>query len=77
MIPHENRIGAVGANLEAMQVLLAKAHTCAIESVALMRQGDRNGAIGAVLGVDELLHDARSLYTAAIALHRASRKVLP
>lgn len=66
-------IKAIAANLEALEQLLYEANVRASEAVATIQQGERNGAIGAVLGLDQTLDAARALYSAAIALHRTAR----
>lgn len=63
-------INAIAANLEAMESLLYEANARASEAVASARQGQRNMAIGAVVGIESLLTDVRSLYGAAISLQR-------
>lgn len=63
-------MNAIAANLEAMESLLYEANTRASEAAASARQGQRNMAIGAVVGIESVLSDIRALYGAAIALHR-------
>lgn len=63
-------INAIAANLEAMESLLYEANTRASEAVASARQGQRNMAMGAVIGIESLLTDVRALYGAAISLQR-------
>lgn len=61
---------AIAANLEAMESLLYEANTRASEAVASICQGQRNMAMGAVVGIESLLNDARALYGAAVSLQR-------
>ena len=63
-------INAIAANLEAMESLLYEANVRASEAAASARQGQRNMAMGAVIGIESLLTDVRALYGAAISLHR-------
>jgi hypothetical protein len=63
-------INAITANLEAMESLLYEANVRASEAVASARQGERNMAIGAVIGIESLLTDVHALYGAAISLQR-------
>lgn len=63
-------MAAIAANLAALHAILAKASERAAEAHAVMLRGERNGAIGTVVGLDLMLDDAKALYMAAIALHR-------
>jgi hypothetical protein len=62
--------GAIAANLEALHFILVDAAKLSAEAHELMQRGERNGAIGAALGLDVVLDDAMALYGAALALHR-------
>jgi hypothetical protein len=61
---------AIAANLEALERLLYNAHVCASEAVVAMKLGERNGAIGAALYIEDMLKQAAALHGAAVALHR-------
>jgi len=39
--------------------------------MSLILRGERNAAIGTLLGLDERLNEAKALYDAALALHRS------
>jgi hypothetical protein len=69
-IPADVKTQAITANLKALQALLAAAANKSAEAYLLIQSGERNGAIGTVLGLDALLEDAKALYGAAVALHR-------
>lgn len=69
-IPADVKTQAITANLKALQALLAAAANQSAEAYLLIQSGERNGAIGTVLGLDTVLEDAKALYGAAIALHR-------
>lgn len=64
------RTAAIVANLNALYRTLESARTRADEAAAAAGLGEINQAIGAALGLDALLDDARALFTAAIVLHR-------
>lgn len=70
VMPVGEKIEAITANLKALQALLAAAAKQSEEASLLMQKGERNAAIGAVLGLDAILDDAKGLYGAAIVLHR-------
>lgn len=70
VMPADVKAQAITANLKALQALLAVAAKHSAEAYLLSQSGERNGAIGTVLGVDAILDDARALYGAAIMLHR-------
>lgn len=61
---------AIATNIAAIEELLRTAHAQAAEAVEYMGQGNRNAAIGTILGLEQLLVDAQALQAAAIALHR-------
>lgn len=61
---------AIAANLEALHLILVDAAKRSAEAHELMQRGERNGAIGAALGLDVVLEDAKALYGAAPAVHR-------
>lgn len=63
----------IAANLEALHFILVDAAKLSAEAHELMKRGNRNGAIGAALGLDVVLEDAKALYGAAFALHRMRR----
>ena len=69
-IPSEVKLEAIAANLKALHAPLAVAATRSAEADQLTQSGECNGAIGTVLGLDDILDDAKALYVAAIALHR-------
>lgn len=64
------RDAAIKANLAALFRTLDVARTRALDASAAADAGAINQAVGAALGVDTLLDEARALFSAAIALHR-------
>ena len=66
----DDRTPAIATNVDALNHLLQEAATRTNEARELLQRGERNGAIGALVGLDDTLNDARALYRAAIALHR-------
>lgn len=60
---------AIATNLEVLQKLLLDAATRSAEASAAINQGERNTAIGCLLGLEEILANATALYRAAISLH--------
>ncbi len=62
---------AISANLAALNCLLARALTMTAEGCERIHQGERNGAIGAVLHIDVILDEANAIYAATLALHRS------
>lgn len=60
----------IAANFEALHFILLDAVKLSAEAHELMKRGNRNGAIGAALGLDVLLEDAKALHGAALAIHR-------
>jgi len=69
-IQSEVKVRAIAANLEALHGLLMEAAKRSAEGHDLIQRDEPNGAIGAVLGLDAILDDAKALYGAALALHR-------
>jgi hypothetical protein len=63
---------AITANLAVLHSILANAAERSAEAHELILRGERNGAIGAISGLDSILDDAKALYAAAIALHRTA-----
>lgn len=70
MISKETKTAAIATNLEMLEAILREANTRASEAVEAIKQGNQNGAIGAALGIEEMLQQATALYGAATALHR-------
>ena len=64
------RNAAIAANLSALRRTLEAALLRACDAEKDLDAGAVNQAIGAALGVDALLDDARALFTAALVLHR-------
>ena len=64
---------AILANLSALRMTLAGALERATDAETAIRSGEVNQAIGAVHGIETLLHDAAAHYAAALALHRSGR----
>ncbi|WP_018264012.1 hypothetical protein [Methylobacterium sp. WSM2598] len=64
------RDAAIVANLAALFRTLDAARTRTLDASAAADAGAINQAVGAALGVDTLLDEARALFSAAIALHR-------
>ena len=64
------KIVAITANLAALHAILKHAAERSAEAHGVILRGERNGAIGALLGLDAILEDAKTLYGAAMALHR-------
>jgi hypothetical protein len=71
-IPIDVKIDAICANLQALEQLLSEAARRSAEASELIQQHECNGAIGAILGLDDVLDSAKSLYGAALALHRTT-----
>ncbi len=69
-MPLETKVNGIRANLEALNVLLTSASQRSSEALLLIEKGERNAAIGTVLGLADLLDEAKSFYGAAITLHR-------
>jgi hypothetical protein len=69
-IASEVKVRAIAANLEALHGLLLDAAKRSAQGYDLIQLDEANGAIGAVLGLDAVLDDAKALYGAALALHR-------
>ena len=65
------RTTAISANLAALHRLLTRAMTMTAEGCERIHQGERNGAIGAVLNIDAILDEAKAIYAATLALHRS------
>jgi hypothetical protein len=63
---------AITANLAVLHSILANAAERSAEAHELILRGERNGAIGAISGLDSILEDAKALYVAAMALHRTT-----
>ncbi|MEJ1966775.1 MAG: hypothetical protein WDO56_36610 [Gammaproteobacteria bacterium] len=66
------KIDAICANLRALKQLLSEAARQSAEACELIQQHECNGAIGTILGLDDVLDSAKSLYGAAITLHRTT-----
>jgi hypothetical protein len=64
---------AIAANVEVLGDLLKSAYETVAHADAAIRLGDRNQAIGALVGLDSKLEDALALYRASIAIHRSRR----
>lgn len=62
----------IKANLEALEKLLYEANIRASEAVAAINRGEVNEAIGASLGIEEMLDQATALHGAAKAIQRAA-----
>ena len=52
---------------------LAAAWTRATDAETAITEGQTNQAIGAALGIETMLEEARALFGAALALHRGGR----
>lgn len=61
---------AIAANIQALAVLLRQAADRATEAAQAIEAGERNQAIGTILGLEEMIAAAGALHGAAIALHR-------
>lgn len=61
---------AILMNLQMIADMLKDAHVQAEEALGYMSEGNRNAAIGTILGLDQALADARAIQNAAVALHR-------
>lgn len=64
------QLSAIAANLSALQVLLRDAATRSAEALGFIQHGERQGAIGALVGLDSVLDNSYALFVAALALHR-------
>lgn len=67
------RQAAIAANLSALRGVLENALLRAADADTAAIEGQINQAIGAALGVETLLDEARALFGAALALHRGGR----
>lgn len=56
------KITAIAANLAALNALLTTAAKRSAEAHELAQSGERNGAIGAMFGLDAILDEAKALY---------------
>jgi hypothetical protein len=63
---------AIAANLSALRAVLENALLRAKDADTAAIEGQINQAIGAALGVETLLDEARALFGAALALHRGA-----
>ncbi len=61
---------AIATILAALEETLGTAHALATEAAGYMDAGNRNAAVGTILGLQQLLTDAQAIQTTAIALHR-------
>jgi hypothetical protein len=64
---------AIAANLSALRAVLEKALWRAEDAESAVTGGQINQAIGAALGIETMLDEARALFGAALALHRGGR----
>lgn len=64
------RTEAIAANLEALERLLKEAACRGGEGRDKFQQGQRNGAIGGIIGLEDILADAAALYRVIMLLHR-------
>ena len=64
---------AIAANLSALRLILREALLRAADADTEAIEGQINQAIGAALGVETLLDEARAPFGAALALHRGGR----
>lgn len=62
--------GAILANLEILDQLLAHARYLAGDAAEAMHAGKRNLAIGTIAGLEQLLPEIEALYRTALILHR-------
>lgn len=62
---------AITSNLAVLHAILANAAERSADAHALILRGEQNAAIGALLDLDDVLNDAKSLYGAALAMHRS------
>ena len=67
------RQAAIAANLSALRAILESALLRAVDAENAVMDGETNQAIGAALGVETMLDEARALFGAALALHRGGR----
>ena len=67
------RQAAIAANLSALRAILENALVRAVDAESAVIDGEINQAIGAALGVETMLDEARALFGAALALHRGGR----
>ena len=65
---------AISANLHALGEILDDAQLRVSEAImAIDGDGNQNGAIGAVLDLDQQMESAHALLRAALSLHRNKR----
>ena len=65
---------AICANLLALADQLSEAAKLSAEAAAASKHGKQNLAIGTVLPIEDLLAQSKSLYDAALALHRHANR---
>ena len=61
---------AIASIIAAIEEMLWTSHAQALEAKKYADEGNRNAAIGTILGLDGQMNDAAALVAAAIALHR-------
>ena len=61
----------ISANLGELERRLTIARNRTSAAIACMAEGNRNGAIGTLVGVEHMLAEARALTTTVLLLHRA------
>lgn len=69
-VTSETKMKAIAANLEALHGVLLEAAKRTAQGYDFVQRDEPNGAIGAVIGMDAVLDDAKALYLAALTLHR-------
>jgi len=62
------KAGTIAIDLQAVRFILLDAARRVDDGCQCAERGDQNGAIGAALGLDAMLNDAKALYEAAVAL---------
>ena len=67
------RQAAIAANLSALRATLENALARAVDAESAVTEGEINQAMGAALGIETMLEEARALFGAALALHRGGR----
>lgn len=68
--PSIDKTQVIAAQIAVLFELLARATRRGLEAQESILLGERNAAIGALVGLDTLLEEAQAMYRAALVLHR-------
>ena len=62
---------AILTNLTVLHARLAESSCVTADACTAAREGNRNGAIGVILGLEQTLKECETLYRMILLLHRA------